>query len=227
VGRQQLSLRPSSSPPLPPDFYDRPSGEVARDLLGCLVTDGEVVVRLVEVEAYAGTADPASHAFRGRTPRTEVMWGPPGRLYVYFTYGMHWCMNVSCGPDGHASAVLLRAGEVVGGAASLGAAASRRPQLRPADRAKGPARLARLMQITGDANGTDVTRGVTPDGPPLALLVGQAVPEAAVRTGPRVGLNPRMGEAAERPWRWWVDGSAAVSTFRAGRRRPGKARSEG
>jgi DNA-3-methyladenine glycosylase len=191
--------------------------------LGCLVTDGEVVVRLVEVEAYAGTADPASHAFRGRTPRTEVMWGPPGRLYVYFTYGMHWCMNVSCGPDGHASAVLLRAGEVVGGAASVEEAALRRPKLRPADRAKGPARLARLLQITGDANGTDVTVG----GPPLAVFADQAVKDADVRTGPRVGLNPRMGAAADWPWRWWVRDSPAVSPFRPGRLRERQARSEG
>jgi DNA-3-methyladenine glycosylase len=133
LGRPQLTGSPAAA--LPPSFYDRPSGEVARDLLGCLVTDGLVMVRLVEIEAYAGTADPASHAYRGRTPRNEVMWGPPGRLYVYFTYGMHWCMNVSCGPDGHASAVLLRAGEVVGGGASVNEAARRRPELRPADRA--------------------------------------------------------------------------------------------
>ena len=85
---------------LPAAFYERPPGEVARDLLGALVTDGTVVVRLVETEAYQGMDDPASHSFRGRTPRTAVMWGPPGRLYVYFSYGMHWCMNVSCGPEG-------------------------------------------------------------------------------------------------------------------------------
>ena len=97
-------------------FYDRPVLEVARDLLGCGVVTAPMPTspsRLTEVEAYAGPDDPASHAFRGPTPRTAVMFGPPGLAYVYFSYGMHWCMNLVCGPDGHASAVLLRAGELV------------------------------------------------------------------------------------------------------------------
>ncbi len=182
---------------------------MARDLLGRLLTDGQVTVRLVEVEAYAGTADPASHAFRGPTARNAVMWGPPGRLYVYFTYGMHWCMNAVCGPPGEASAVLLRAGEVVAGA---GEAAERRPGVRAVDRARGPARLTRLLGITGEHNGLDLTAG----SPPLALLEGVPVADGDVRVGPRVGLNPRLGEAAERPWRWWIADSPAVSTFRPG-----------
>ena len=95
--------------PLTAAFYDRPVLEVAVDLLGATVTHGEVTGRLTEVEAYAGVGDPGSHAFRGQTPRTAVMFGPPGGLYVYFTYGMHWCANVVCGPQGQASAVLLRA----------------------------------------------------------------------------------------------------------------------
>jgi DNA-3-methyladenine glycosylase len=209
--------------PLPPAFYDRPPGEVARALLGCLLSDGEVTVRLVEVEAYAGTADPASHAFRGPTPRNAPMWGPPGRLYVYFTYGMHWCMNAVCGPPGDASAVLLRAAEVVGGEASQAAAARRRPQVRPVDRARGPARLTRLLAVTGLDNGTDLTLGR----PPLTVLAGVPVPASAVRTGPRVGLNPRLGEAAQWPWRWWVAASPAVSTFRPGGVRTRKARFDG
>ena len=105
--------------PLSRDFFARPALEVAPDLLGFLLThtsrQGTVTVRLTEVEAYAGQDDPGSHAFRGPTPRTQVMFGPPGHLYVYFTYGMHWCMNLVCGPTGAASAVLLRAGEVVVG----------------------------------------------------------------------------------------------------------------
>ncbi len=208
--------------PLPAAFYERPPGEVARDLLGALVTDGTVVVRLVETEAYQGTDDPASHSFRGRTPRTAVMWGPPGRLYVYFSYGMHWCMNVSCGPEGVASAVLLRAGEVVDVGASLDEAVRRRPQLRAVDRGKGPARLARLLQIDGGANGADVTG----DGSPLTVTAGERVPEEFVRTGPRVGLNPRLGPAAEWPWRWWDVRSPAVSVFRPGGLRAREARSK-
>ena len=206
-----MTAGPVGTPPLPVAFYARSPQVVARDLLGCLLTDGELTVRLVEVEAYAGTTDAASHSFRGPTPRNEIMWGEPGRLYVYFTYGMHWCMNAVCGPAGDASAVLLRAGEVVGESA-LAAAALRRPEVRPVDRGKGPARLARLMEITGQDNGTDLTLGE----PPLSIVAGRPVPDARVRTGPRVGLNPKLGEAFDWPWRWWVADSPAVSTYRVG-----------
>ena len=201
---------------LPASFYERPAIEVARALLGCLLSDGVVTVRLVEVEAYAGTADPASHAFRGPTARNAVMWGPPGRLYVYFTYGMHWCMNAVCGRDGEATAVLLRAGEIVGGDAE---ARARRPEIRPLNRARGPARLTRLLGVDGGANGTDLSA----PGSVVTISAGRPVPEADVRTGPRVGLNPRMGDAAQWSWRWWVADSPAVSTYRPGgsRRRSG------
>ncbi len=194
--------------PLPAAFYARPSLEVARDLLGCRLTDGAVTVRLVELEAYTGLTDPASHSYRGKTPRNAIMWGPPGKLYVYFTYGMHWCMNVVCRPADEASAVLFRAGEVVAG---LDVAQARRPDVRERDLGRGPARLARLLNVTGEDNGLDLTGKA-----PLTLLAGERVPDAVVRTGPRVGLNPRMGEAAEWPWRFWVDGSPAVSPFRPG-----------
>ncbi len=195
---------------------------MARDLLGCLVTDGVLTVRVVEVEAYTGGNDPASHSFRGPTPRNAPMWGPPGRLYVYFTYGMHWCMNVVCGPGGEPTAVLLRAAEVLGGDAGQAEAALRRPEVRAVDRGKGPGRLARLMRITGEDNGTDLTLGR----PPLALLAGTEVPDANVRTGPRVGLNPNLGDAFGWPWRWWVADSPAVSAYRGGRSRSRKARSD-
>jgi DNA-3-methyladenine glycosylase len=214
LGRRRLIDRPL----LPVTFYERPSPVVARDLLGCLLTDGVVTVRLVEVEAYTGPADPASHAFRGPTARNEVMWGPPGRLYVYFTYGMHWCMNAVCGPDGEASAVLLRAGEVVSGQA---AAQTRRPEVRAVDRARGPARLARLLGVTGELGGTDLTDARSP----LTLHAGELVADDDVRTGPRVGLNPRLGDAAQWPWRWWVASSPAVSVFRVGGSTRGRTRS--
>jgi DNA-3-methyladenine glycosylase len=204
---------------LPPAFYDRPAVEVAPELLGCLLSDGVITVRVVEVEAYMGPTDPASHSFRGRTPRNASMFGPPGRLYVYFTYGMHWCMNAVCGPDLEPSAVLLRAGEVVVGQA---AAEDRRPAVRPVDRARGPARLTRLLGVTGEDTGIDLTASSSP----LTLRAGQRVPDDDVKTGPRVGLNPRLGEAAWWPWRWWVASSPAVSVFRPGGSRVRKARSD-
>jgi DNA-3-methyladenine glycosylase len=112
---------------LPREFFNRPATEVAPDLLGCVLWHdspaGLVAVRLVEVEAYQGADDPASHAYRGQTARNAVMFGPPGHVYVYFTYGMHFCVNLVCQPPGLAEAVLLRAGEVVAGA---GLAAQRR-----------------------------------------------------------------------------------------------------
>ena len=195
---------------------DRLSGPVlaaARSLLGAVLQvdspQGTVAVTLSEVEAYAGPADPASHAFRGRTPRTAVMFGPAGFLYVYFVYGMHWCCNVVCGPDGDASAVLLRAGRVTAGAEL---ARSRRPSARAdAELARGPARLTAALGITGSGTGADLLDPASP----IRLLAGAPVPDAAVRTGPRVGV----AVAAEVPWRLWVDGDPAVSPYRSGTRR--------
>ena len=123
---------------------------------------GRVAVRLTEVEAYAGPNDPGSHAFRGRTPRTEVMFGPPGHLYVYFTYGMHWCANIVCGPDGEcASAVLLRAGEVVAGRRPRAPARRAAAGRRDVDLARGPARLARALGLRGE----QPARACVPRGP--------------------------------------------------------------
>lgn len=185
----------------------------ARLLLGChLVADttgGEVAVRLVEVEAYRGADDPAAHSYRGRTARNAVMFGPPGRLYVYFVYGLHFCANISCLPEGQAGAVLLRAGEVV---SDLGPARRRRPAARTdADLARGPARLASLLGLRREHNGVDLTDPSSP----VRLLPGDPIPEARVRAGPRVGV----AAAQDRPWRFWVDGSPAVSAYRRGGRR--------
>src|SRR6059058_4997454 len=100
MGKRQLVPRP---------FYNRPVLEVARDLLGAVLVCGDVALRLTEVEAYAGGRDPASHAFRGPTPRNAVMFGPPGHAYVYRSYGVHWCLNFTCDIEGRAEAVLIRA----------------------------------------------------------------------------------------------------------------------
>jgi DNA-3-methyladenine glycosylase len=210
VGDGQLTTK--SGRPLPRSFYDRPVLEVARELLGAVVTHAGVSVRLTEVEAYAGGHDPASHAFRGPTQRTAVMFGPPGHAYVYFTYGMHFCMNLVCGPDGHASAVLLRAGEVVDG---LAAARERRSDARDRDLARGPARLTRALAIDRQQDGADVTVARSP----LRVCGGVPVPDDAVRWGPRVGVSA----AGDLPWRAWVDGEPSVSPYRPHvpkRRRP-------
>ncbi len=191
-----------------PDL-SRPAEQVAPDLLGCLLVAGGVTVRLTEVEAYSGAgADPASHAHRGPTPRNAQMFGPPGRLYVYFTYGMHWCANVVTGAAGAASAVLLRAGEVVDG---LDTARERRPGARDRDLCRGPARLARTLGIDAAALGTDL---VDPSAA-VRLLPRVDVLHREVRTGPRVGV--RLG--ADTPWRFWLDGEASVSPYRPAVRR--------
>ena len=140
-------------------FFARPVLEVAPELLGCTISHAGVTVRLTEVEAYDGANDPGSHAFRGQTPRTRVMFGEPGGLYVYFTYGMHWCANLVCGSVGAASAVLLRAGEVVGG---LETARARRVGVTDRDLARGPARLAMTLALTRDQNGLDTTATDSP-----------------------------------------------------------------
>ncbi|GHJ55189.1 putative 3-methyladenine DNA glycosylase [Nonomuraea sp. TT08I-71] len=187
------------------DLLAGPVVPAARGLLGCRLSAHGVTVRISEVEAYAGTAgDPASHAHRGRTPRNAVMFGPAGHAYVYFTYGMHWCMNVVTGPDGEASAVLLRAGEVVDG---LDVARERRPAVRKdVDLARGPARLCAALGIDRSVYGADLLGdGPVRLRPPLA-----PVPEAAVAAGPRVGVTG----AHDVPWRFWVAGDPTVSAYR-------------
>ncbi len=174
-------------------------------------SEGAVAVRLTEVEAYQGVDDPGSHASRGRTPRTGVMFGPPGHLYVYFSYGMHWCLNLVTGPDGQAGAVLLRAGEVVQGHAL---ARSRRPAAR-ADRdlARGPARLASALGIDGRLDGSSVPS----DSVHLSLSRRPAA-SSSVCTGPRVGVSGAGGDAQAFPWRFWLDADETVSVYRRAER---------
>lgn len=199
-----------------PDFYDRDVIAVARDLLGALVTtylpDGVVTVRISEVEAYRGESDPGSHAFRGRTPRNAVMFGEPGRLYVYRHLGLHHCVNVVAGPVGMAVAVLLRAGEVVAGS---DLARSRRTAAgvvrSEVDLARGPARLAVALGMDLTWNGEGVTDA---DGRVVIRRSGDAV-VAAVGSGPRVGVSGDGGDGARFPWRFWLVGDPTVSAYRA------------
>lgn len=181
-----------------------PVEQVAPTLLGALLVHDDVVLRLTEVEAYAGEADPGSHAFRGRTPRTEVMFGQSGIAYVYFSYGMHWCLNVVTGPDGTASAVLVRAGEVVAG---LDTARVRRPGVKDRDLARGPARLTKALGVDGALGGSDLLDPASP----LRLEPGQQPDRALVRAGPRVGV---AGPGAPTPWRFWLAGEPSVSPYR-------------
>jgi DNA-3-methyladenine glycosylase len=214
-------VRGEVQPPgeLGPEFLCRSSLEVAPDLLGrVLVHDspqGRVAVRLTEVEAYCGPGDPGSHARNGRTPRTAVMFGPPGHLYVYFSYGMHWCVNVVCERDGTAAAVLLRGGEVVAG---TDLARSRRPAARKdRDLARGPARLASALGLDRASDGVAL-------GDSVRLLVGEPIAAERVRTGPRVGVAGPGGDAERYPWRFWVDGDPTVSVYRPGVSRRGHGR---
>ena len=190
--------------PLPRAFYARGPRVLARALLGrVLVHDdpraGRLAGLIVETEAYAGADDPASHAYRGETPRNRVMFGPPGVAYVYFTYGMHHCFNVVCGAVGQPSAVLVRALEPLLGLAAM---QRRRAGVEGARVARGPGSLARAMGLDLRLDGADLTRG--------ALWIADLPPR---RLGRRIGRGPRVGitRAATFPWRYWLIGSAAVS----------------
>lgn len=234
---------------LPREFFDRAATEVAPDLLGCILWHaspaGLVAVRLVEVEAYRGAIDPASHAFRGRTARNAVMFGPAGHAYVYFSYGMHYCVNLVCEPAGRGEAVLIRAGAVVAGAElarrrryglpdtapGLAAAASAsdgssgsaaalsnsRARSRELDLARGPGRLCQALGIDRSLDGADVCGpgGPLGIGPPDAVDPPAAAAAGAIATGPRVGIS----RAIDRPWRYWLAGDGHVSIYRSSKPR--------
>ena len=190
-------------------FFSRRAVQVAPALLGCVLEhqtpDGLVAVALTEVEAYAGAEDPASHAYRGRTRRNGVMFGPPGHSYVYFTYGMHFCVNLVCLPEGTAEAVLLRAGVIIEG---VPVARLRRPAARAdTDLARGPARLCQALAIDRALDGADVCDAGSPlriRGPAPGQVPGKML------TGPRVGVS----SAADVPWRFWIAGDPTVSVYR-------------
>jgi DNA-3-methyladenine glycosylase len=192
---------------LPLAFYARRTTTVARALLGqrlVSMVDGErCVARIVEVEAYLGPRDPASHSYRWhRSPRNDTMYGPPGRLYVYFTYGMHWCANVVTERDGYPAAVLLRAAEPLEG---LDVMRRRRVGRPDAELLAGPARLAQALGITGDLDGHRLGRA------PLWIAAGEPVPSARCECTVRVGVT--LG--AERRLRWYERGNPHVSKRRA------------
>ena len=202
---------------LPREFFARRSLQVAPEVLGCVLehetAEGLVAVRITEVEAYEGAHDPASHSYRGRTARNAVMFGPPGHAYVYFTYGMHWCVNLVCLTPGTASAVLIRAGQVTYGvplATERRSAGRKRPSvLAGRELARGPARLCQALGIDRAQNGLDA---VDPSSP-LRIRAGAEAADAGsaeISQGPRVGISV----ATERPWRFWLTGDPTVSVYR-------------
>lgn len=182
--------------------------DVAPMLLGAVIRT-DVAIRIVEVEAYRGELDPGSHAFRGKTKRNASMFGPPGHLYVYFIYGMHWSANVVCWPEGTAGGVLIRAGEVV---ENLELARSRRPAAKTdRDLARGPARLAQALGIDGSYNGIQLSH--RPGG---AVVLEPAAQQVPWTNGPRVGVSG-PGGTAEYPWRYWIPDDRHVSAYRPGK----------
>jgi DNA-3-methyladenine glycosylase len=192
----------SGGPRLRRSFFARPSFEVAPELLGCLLVRrtprGRLVARITETEAYE-QRDPASHSYRGRTARNEVMFGPPGHLYVYFTYGMHFCMNVVTGCDGEGSAVLLRAAEPIAGLRTM---ARRRGTADCRLLCSGPARLCQAFGVGRRENGLDLVRGGE-----IFLVAGRGAPASRIRATRRVGIR----DGVDRPWRFLVDGDPFVS----------------
>jgi DNA-3-methyladenine glycosylase len=207
------------------DFFARHATEVAPELLGCVLehetADGLVAVEITEVEAYGGQADPASHAYRGKTQRNAVMFGPPGHAYVYFTYGMHFCVNLVClCSDGSASAVLLRAGAIIAGEDLARARRTRRqpdpgrPPIASRDLARGPARLCQALAIDRSLDGADVCVPGSPlrlRWPTADLAASTAARSEKIVSGPRVGVS----SAAQVPWRFWIAGDPTVSVYRA------------
>lgn len=190
-------------------FFARSALKVAPDLIGVMLVpaDGEVVVRIVETEAYTAD-DPACHAYRGRTARNAPLFGPPGHAYVYRSYGIHWCLNVATGDDGAAQGVLLRAAEPLEGLELI--RARRGDRVAERDLVRGPGRLTQALAIDGSVSGADLCA----DDAPLQLVDDGATPDVAA--GPRVGVS----QAADRPWRFVAAGSRWVSPYSRNPRAP-------
>ena len=187
--------------PLERDFYRRDPREVAPELLHKVLVAGRCRGLIVETEAYCGPVDPASHAYRGPTRRNATMFGPPGHLYVYFTYGMHWCANAVCGAEGEGLAVLLRALHPLAGLEEMW---TRRPAARrERDLCSGPARLCQALGIDGSHDGDDLVSG----GDGTSIIDAETAPPARVVRTTRVGINV----ATDQPWRWYVADDEHVS----------------
>jgi DNA-3-methyladenine glycosylase len=221
--------------PISRDFFARHAVEVAPELLGCVLEHqtaaGLVAVELTEVEAYAGQTDPASHAYRGKTARNAVMFGPPGHAYVYFTYGMHFCVNLVCLGEDSVSAVLLRAGAIIEGedlararrSSRRGRETAGRPPLARRDLARGPARLCQALDIDRSLDGADVCVADSPlrvragAGARATDRSGNVLARDPDRTRREIAAGPRVGVAlaAEVPWRFWFAGDPTVSVYRA------------
>ncbi|WP_415954058.1 DNA-3-methyladenine glycosylase [Streptomyces sp. KLOTTS4A1] len=189
------------------DLLSDPAEEVAPKLLGCVLTcktpEGTVSIAITETEAYSGTADPASHAYRGRTARNATMFGPAGHLYVYRSHGLHWCANVVTGADGIASGVLIRAGRVIEGE---DLARERRGERVESPRlARGPGNVGQALGITAEHNGADLLAGTS-----VMLSEGEPVPAALIRVGPRVGVS----KAHDWQHRFYLAGDPTVSAYR-------------
>ncbi|TDL42281.1 DNA-3-methyladenine glycosylase [Kocuria rosea] len=215
---------PATAPALL-ELLSRPAPEVAPRLLGSLfghrTAEGSVVLRITEVEAYGGPdgsdlPDPGAHTWRGRTARNASMFGPPGHVYVYFTYGMHHAVNLVCRPEGTAGGCLLRAGEVVEGVplARARRAAGRSGPVPDAALARGPGNLAKALGIDLTHDGAPLTAGEAAAAPGFFLRLPGPGDAPAAGRGPRTGVSG-PGGTPEFPWRWWLPGEASVSPYRA------------
>ncbi|MFJ9056424.1 DNA-3-methyladenine glycosylase [Streptomyces sp. NPDC102409] len=189
------------------DVLAHPAEEVAPRLLGsvltCTTPEGTVSIAITETEAYSGTADPASHAYRGRTPRNAVMFGPPGHLYVYRSHGLHWCANVVTGTDGIASAVLIRAGRVIEGEDL--ARKRRGEKVESARLARGPGNFCQALGVTGEHNGAELLTATS-----VVLSESESAPAALIKVGPRVGVS----QAHDWQHRFYLAGDPTVSAYR-------------
>ena len=188
--------------PLPRRFYRRDPRVVAPELLNKVVACGGRAGRIVEVEAYCGGEDPGSHAYRGRTARNATMFGPPGHLYVYFSYGVHWCANMVCGPDGVGVAVLLRALAPVRGIEEMRVARGSAVR-RDRDLCSGPGKLCQALGITRAHDGADLVSGDR-----AVTIVDDGVPPP---DAPAVALRVGLTAGADFPWRWYVPGDPNIS----------------